>query len=345
MEYVIFWILRQGVMKMEVYYVSQNETYEQEITKQYLWTRQLTRDGKYWQPYENVKEMKKGDFVFHLHKSKIVAISCVVEDGKDYNLSEMPLEDRAVYKDGMDEGYLARLHVKGLSTYVEQQNFIEWIKSNIDDSELITYGEKTVKKIAYALKMKPEEIRCLTEQIRSAGNENLYLWKLSEYFDIAKDYTDDEKEKIEKAIDTIEKTNNREHFEKEPKEAKYVYSRKIPKRNLVNAAEALIYANYKCEVDNSHRTFQRKNGKAYTEAHHLVPISKTGEFRDDKNNIISLDVVNNIVSLCSYCHGLLHHGTMEEKEPVLKKLYEERKKYLEDAGIKLDFEELKKYYM
>ncbi len=48
---------------------------------------------------------------------------------------------------------------------------------------------------------------------------------------------------------------------------------KNSKRNLVNATEALIYANYKCEVDSSHKTFQRKNGKDCTEAHHLIPIS------------------------------------------------------------------------
>ncbi|SFH90640.1 hypothetical protein SAMN04487861_10813 [Selenomonas ruminantium] len=327
---------------MEVYYVSQDETYEQEITKQYLWTRQLTRDGKRWPPAENVKRMKKGDFIYHLHKKKIVAISCVVEDGKYYNLSEMPPEDRVVYGDGMDEGYLTRVHVEELSTHVDHQKFIEWVKMNIKNSELITYGEKAVKKMAYALKMNPKEIIYLTEQIRSFGNENLYLWKILYYFD--QDYTNDEKEEIEKAIDTMSKMPNREHFKKEPQKAAYVYNKKYPRRNLVNAAEALIYANYKCEVDNNHKIFQRKNGKGYTEAHHLVPMSNTGEFRDNENNVISLDVTNNIVSLCSNCHAILHHGTMEEKEPVLRKLYEERKKSLEDAGIKIDYLKLKDCY-
>jgi hypothetical protein len=36
---------------------------------------------------------------------------------------------------------------------------------------------------------------------------------------------------------------------------------------------------------------------------------------------------------------------MEEKEPVLAKLYKDRQKLLEDAGIKITFEELKKYYL
>lgn len=116
---------------MEVYYVSQNETFEQEISKQYLWARQLTRDGKHWQPYKNVKEMKKGDFVFHVHNRKIVAISCVIEDGKDYNLSDMPLEDRVIYNDGIDEGYFAKLKVEELSIYLDQKVFIEWVKDKV----------------------------------------------------------------------------------------------------------------------------------------------------------------------------------------------------------------------
>jgi len=173
-------------MKVKAYYVSQNETYEQEISKQYLWARQLTRDGKHWQPYKNVKEMKKGDFVFHSHNNKIVAISCVVEDGKDYNLSDMPLEDRAIYKDGMDEGYFARLKVEELSVYLDQKVFIEWVKNKVEKSDLITYGEKANKKRAYALKMNDDEIRYLTEKLISIGNQNIYLRKVLEGFDSEK---------------------------------------------------------------------------------------------------------------------------------------------------------------
>lgn len=61
-----------------------------------------------------------------------------------------------------------------------------------------------------------------------------------------------------------------------------------------------------------------------------------------KDFSVSLDVENNIVSLCSNCHNLLHYGT--DFEPVLKKLYDERKSELEKAGIRISFEELMKYY-
>lgn len=109
------------------------------------------------------------------------------------------------------------------------------------------------------------------------------------------------------------------------------------KRNPVVALNALCNADYKCEYCPTHVTFKRKtNNLPYTEPHHLVPMSTQKDFS------VSLDVENNIVSLCSNCHNLLHYGT--DFEPVLKKLYDERKSELEKAGIRISFEELMKYY-
>lgn len=42
----------------------------------------------------------------------------------------------------------------------------------------------------------------------------------------------------------------------------------------------------------------------------LTPISKYKDF-DYKN--CSLDAMDNIVSLCSHCHNLLHYGKYEDK--------------------------------
>src|SRR5699024_12035014 len=61
-----------------------------------------------------------------------------------------------------------------------------------------------------------------------------------------------------------------------------------PKRNPERAVEALILAGYKCEYNPTDRTFTRKNGKQYTEPHHLIPISNYQDF--DR----SLDVKENI---------------------------------------------------
>ena len=39
----------------------------------------------------------------------------------------------------------------------------------------------------------------------------------------------------------------------------------------------------------------------------------------------------NIVSLCSYCHNLIHYGA--DAEIVIRELWEDRKEELEAAGI------------
>lgn len=43
--------------------------------------------------------------------------------------------------------------------------------------------------------------------------------------------------------------------------------------------------------------------------------------------------MQNIVSLCSHCHNLLHYGRFEDKKPILEKLYNERKEALKECGI------------
>lgn len=114
--------------------------------------------------------------------------------------------------------------------------------------------------------------------------------------------------------------------------------REIPKRDPLRASNALKPAGFKCEFDNEDRTFLRKNGKPYTEPHHLIPISKYRDFE------YSVDIMENIVSLCSHCHNLLHYGRFEDKEPILEKLYEEQKEALSKCGIELTLEQLKSYY-
>ena len=101
---------------------------------------------------------------------------------------------------------------------------------------------------------------------------------------------------------------------------------------------ALRLASYLCEADNSHYVFRRKNGSTnYTEPHHLVPLSAREDFPG-----VDLDREQNIVSLCSNCHNLLHYGA--DIDTLLRKLYEERKELLLAIGIKISFEELRAYY-
>lgn len=122
-----------------------------------------------------------------------------------------------------------------------------------------------------------------------------------------------------------------------PKEIKKSISSSCP-RNKKVAFNALKKATFLCEVDNSHKVFLRKNSSTnYTEPHHLIPLSAQIDFPET-----NLDREQNIVSLCSYCHNLLHYGANINSE--LKPLFLQRKELLSQIGINILYDDLKKYY-
>lgn len=104
-------------------------------------------------------------------------------------------------------------------------------------------------------------------------------------------------------------------------------------RSSKNGAIALMKANYQCEYDNNHITFNRANGTNYTEAHHLIPVCLGAQ---STNNIA------NIVSLCPNCHRWIHYG--QNKEKIITKLFNDRKEQLEKIGKKITLDELIKIY-
>lgn len=145
--------------------------------------------------------------------------------------------------------------------------------------------------------------------------------KNSSLIDIASDY---------EYGDVIPKAKELEEDSKNSITPKY-------KRNPQTAKNALAHAHYKCEIDANHITFVRKNSdKPYTESHHLIPMQYSEQFD------YSLDREVNIVSLCSHCHNLIHYG--EGAEDLIRKLYRDRAKYLELAGIDISEENLLQLY-
>ncbi|OEH53137.1 hypothetical protein AQ616_17815 [Oceanobacillus sp. E9] len=101
------------------------------------------------------------------------------------------------------------------------------------------------------------------------------------------------------------------------------------------AKEALVNANYLCEIDQRHTTFISKVTKQnYVEAHHLIPMSLQEEFE------YSIDVVGNIVSLCPNCHSAIHHAEKNTKKKLIKKLFEDREELLKKYEIWIEFREL-----
>lgn len=73
----------------------------------------------------------------------------------------------------------------------------------------------------------------------------------------------------------------------------------------------------------------------YTEPHHIVPMSRQDAFDT------SLDVEENIISLCCNCHKQIHLG--QGYEDMLEKIYNERKELLKKVDIDISLENLISY--
>ena len=112
---------------------------------------------------------------------------------------------------------------------------------------------------------------------------------------------------------------------------------RLTSRKVRYAVNAIVEANYLCEVDVNHETFIRKtNDKPYSEAHHLIPLKFQKYFE------YPLDVPANIISLCSNCHNKIHYGA--DIKSLLEKLYLLRQEKLRKYKIDCGFEQLCKFY-
>lgn len=102
---------------------------------------------------------------------------------------------------------------------------------------------------------------------------------------------------------------------------------------------ALENAKFKCENDNQHMTFvSAKTGHQFMEAHHLIPM----EFQDDFE--WSIDVPENIISLCPNCHRAFHNSIDQIKLDLISKFLKFRKDLLLQRGIKIELNKLIDYY-
>lgn len=167
-----------------------------------------------------------------------------------------------------------------------------------------------------------------------------YLLLKEEGYEVSEE---EEKEAIDEVLasTSIKKPEARFKSEKKNKKDSIIDNKgkKVYPRDSKISANSLEIADYKCEVDETHHSFTRRsNGKNYTESHHLIPINCQDDFE------YSLDVEENICSICSTCHNCLHYGIDKERIALLEILYKERKHHLDNVGLNVSFEELKKYY-
>lgn len=125
----------------------------------------------------------------------------------------------------------------------------------------------------------------------------------------------------------------------EKKERKNVGTSSSWSRNPDIAYTALSNADFQCENDVSHKTFiSAKTGRQFMEAHHLIPM----EFQDKFE--VSIDVPENIISLCPNCHRSFHSSLPLNQEILIRKFFSIRSPQLTPRGIDLSVEELLKFY-
>jgi 5-methylcytosine-specific restriction enzyme A len=152
----------------------------------------------------------------------------------------------------------------------------------------------------------------------------------------------DELEYEQKIINNIASEDKKiiiEDKEEDRPNFRSVNNRKIWSRNPKYASDAIVVANYLCEVDEDHKHFVSKfNNHNYVEAHHLIPMKYQDQFT------CSLDIHANIVSICLACHKQIHHGFFNEKKDILEKLFISRKNRLKQSGIDIRNEEFLNYY-
>lgn len=279
-------------------------------------------------PYVDWKQNNKfsvGDKIYIYSAKPIQAIEFLVEVIKTDITVENALDDREYwidiqeYENGQNNGKYVRFR---LINYFEDDVITlselhkNGLKGNIQGSRKLYNSDNVINSWGDYIhkRLENESIRKKNIQFDSELKEKI----ASEKFDTNKNYHyTDEVNAKPKPIETS--------------------GRKMYNRNKKIAINALGIAQFQCEINNKHYTFLRKNDNLpYTEPHHLIPMAYQDEFS------YSIDIEENIVSLCSNCHNEIHYG--KDAKSLIVKLYNDRKNLLAKKKIKISLEKLLSYY-
>lgn len=328
---------------MTVFYVYQGKTYQDERDGGFVWSPKLNGRGHENKGYTMMTFIKKNDFILHNFNGKLMAISIAQTDCFDAKKPSDKYSKGTPWDDG---GYRVNTVYKEFETPVKVTDHKDWLKDNYKENSAFTVHGTGKQQYMSAIDHE-HAIYLLNEAMKLQTDKSIIKVLKDALSDILGDkegeYEQVEMEVIDGLVENQEDPKPIWSGIAAPQEMTVSTSveRESPKRNPKTAADALARADYKCEYDTNDRIFERKSGKGYTEPHHLIPISK---YRDFDYKQVSLDTMENIVSLCSHCHNLLHYGKLKEKMPVLEKLYNERKDALAQVGLVISLEELTKYY-
>lgn len=267
-----------------------------------------------------------------------------------YNYIVIVLNKEGKYTDQWIDEY--RIHYTGAGLKGDQQltgRNKTLYETLYNDKELFFFEKEGSDQYVYRGLCDLEDEPFVSEQVDQNGNKRkVYLFPLKLQNRRIQLENEEVHEQIEeefhitfnhlnsKDINNSKKAAYKKKPTKKPQKTR-VYNVNVYKRNKIISLNALKIANYQCEYKEDHPLFIRKSVDVnYTEPHHLVPMEFSDLFE------YSLDVEENIVSLCSHCHNLIHYG--KDRFILLEKLYNDRKQLLKQVGIEVTFDELKQMY-
>jgi predicted HNH restriction endonuclease len=327
---------------MAVFYVVQSKTYNEERAGGYVWSPKVARNGASIPGYTTMSQIRKGDTILNHRNGDIVSIGIAATDCYD---SLKP----AAFTTGVSGGWSTdgyKVDVDYLDVNpIKINDHAKWIAAHHNPGGVFNVNG-AVSQGKYMNHLQDEYAIYLLTALKKKQTDAKVLGVIDDALnsvieDKESEYDDFEKDTINDLVEhsaSMAKPTWSSTRENQATTTSSATGREKPMRNPKRAADALLKADFLCEYDPADRTFLRKNGKPYTEPHHLIPICKYREFP------YSLDVLENMVSLCSHCHNLLHYGKFEDKKPILIKLYNERKTALDACGLTLTLDQLLSYY-
>lgn len=234
------------------------------------------------------------------------------------------------------------------------ENRVGWCATYLKNAGLISSPKRAIYQITDEGKILLEEKIEITDELlvarypafalfknrKNKGNKHNYILEKPDETVIEAERLADEEliDLIQEDFDKIQPDRQIITFGPREKATPIIlHGRRTFPRNRTIAINALSLAKFLCEVNPEHPTFIRRTTKLqYTEPHHLIPMAYQDQFD------MSLDVEENIVSLCCTCHKEIHYG--EYSNLIVEKLFKKRKESLKSAGIDVDLEQLLNLY-
>ena len=317
------------------YYFAFQLHFDVESNLKYLWAPQKHHNGRVLSHWNMLSKVIKGDYIIHSHNHKIVAISRATTSCYSYNKPNEKGEGNEIGWKVENEYFIFKSPInsnefKETFLQIQPKNYAPFDKNGSGNRGFIYAANRELFDFIIQkakLNMDSEELEKL-ELFLSNNEPNSNIEQIQDL---------KLNEEIEDILINIQAPRPFNLTPRMRSESIVVNNKSTYSRNKYISAEAIIRANFKCEIDPNHPSFIRRRTKQnYTEPHHLVPMSAQSKFE------MTLDSDANIVSLCSNCHNQIHYGA--DAENLIRVLYEKRKAYLEEIGITISIEELLKIY-